>query len=204
MKRVLRIMAMVVLFAASFAVTAWSLAPWTEAGIYVMDVIRLQAARRGVFITHQDIEKSGYLTPIYRVNSLEAENPLVRASMSNVMIRILPLSSLLAFGGSCQVQFGDSEFDLMTGDSLNVDGGAARLTASGNLLIASDVQVKGDVGATGGIVYNLSSGGIVGSTILLRVPKNLDGMLSSPFLSPYVEPGGPGEWRIKQNATPDR
>ncbi|MDR1481644.1 MAG: hypothetical protein LBI74_03365 [Synergistaceae bacterium] len=215
MKRVLWFVLFAVLFAASFTTAAWFLGPWRSAGVYALDLIRLQAARRGIFVTYQSIEKNGYLTPTFNVSGVDAENRFVKLSLSNVSVKLLPWSSLLARGGSCAVEFGDGEINTIVGKRLNIGGGSLNLTASGSLLAASNARIGGDVNVTGSVVYNMSSGNIIGSSLLLRVPEDIDSALSMVVSNPrlggeisgigrYIESSGPGEWRIKQDAAPKK
>jgi hypothetical protein len=212
MKRILWFFTAAGLFFASFTIAAWLFAPWMSAGMYALDVIRLRAAQNGIFMTYQGVEKSGYLTPTFNVNGLDAESKFAKLSLSSVRIKLLPWSSLLARGGSCFVEFGGGEIDTIVGKKLNIDGGRVRLTASGNLLTSSNVRIGGDLNVTGSVVYNMSTRDIIGSSLLLRVPEDVDSalalMVSNPLLggdaSPvgrYIESNSPGEWRIKQNAS---
>jgi hypothetical protein len=215
MKRIFWFIIAAALFFASFVTAAWLFAPWRSAGVYALDVIRLSAARNGIFMTYQGIEKSGYLTPSFSVNNLDAESKFAKLSLSSVRIKLLPWSSLLAQGGSCLVEFDGGEIDTIVGKKLNIDGGGVRLTASGNLLTSSNVQIGGDLNVTGSVVYNMSTKDIIGSSLLLRVPEDIDSALSlmvsnpllggdAPSVSRYIESNNPGEWRIKQSAYPKK
>ncbi|MDR3353660.1 MAG: hypothetical protein LBO21_01325 [Synergistaceae bacterium] len=211
-KRILWFVIAAALFLASFTVTAWFLGPWESAGIYALDTIRLRAAQNGIFMTYQGIEKSGGLTPTFSVNSLDAENRFAKLSLSGVSIKLLPWSSLLARGGSCFVEFGGGEIDTIVGKKLNIDGGRVRLTASGSLLTSSNVRIGGDINVTGGVVYDMSTRSVMGSSLLLKVPEDIDSALNlmvssslkggdTPSVGRYIESSSPGEWRIKQNAS---
>jgi hypothetical protein len=162
-------------------------------------------------MTYQGVEKSGYLTPTFNVSNIDAENMFAKLSLSNVSLKLLPWSSLLARGGSCFVEFGDGEINTVVGKKLNIDGGRVNLTASGSLLTSSNVRIGGDVNVSGSVVYNMSSRNIIGSSLLLRVPEDIDSALSmvlsskifgddSPTIGSYIESSNPGEWRIKQSA----
>jgi hypothetical protein len=205
LKRLLKLAVMAVLFVCSFAVAAWFLAPWESAGIYAMNFIRLRAAEKGVYLMYQNIEKSGYLLPSFSLSGFEAENDSARLSLSDVRIKLLPVSSLLALGGSCFIEFDGGGIDAPLVGKLNLEDGVIRLTATDDMLIASNVRVRGDIGVTGDIVYNTSSGYIVGSTLTLKVPDFIDSLLPmapQPYQS-YIESINPGEWRIKKNESPN-
>ena len=185
----------------AFALGLWLFAPWQSAGIYALDFIRLNSARNGVYMNYDDYESVGVFRPVYQVGKLDIENPFSKVTMSDVTIRVSPLSSLLSGGPVCHVEFAGADVAFLPNNSLTIGRGSAHLAATGDLIQITDANVEGDLQVTGDITYSRGpQRGIRHSTLLLKVPDNINAMLSSPLLSRYVESENPGEWRIKYAA----
>ncbi|MDR3331533.1 MAG: hypothetical protein LBT08_02790 [Synergistaceae bacterium] len=209
MKRLIKFLALLALTMIVFAVTSWLLAPWTQAGIYALDVARLHAANNECYATYRAIEANGRITPIYSIRDLDVErSPYARISFSNVRIKPLPLSSLLAGTATCFIEFDGAEMTAPMNIKLNIGNGSARIAASDSEITATHVIVSGDIRITGGITFDMPGGRIKNSTLAMRVPDSLNSIISSPMaaqiIGQYLESENHGEWRLKYDASPNR
>lgn len=192
--------AFVVLFL--FLLGVWIFAPWQQAGLYVLDSVRLMCAKNGVFMTYSDFSHEGLLSPVFRMKSFDIESPVAKVVMSDVVVEILPIASLISGGASCRVRFGGSEIVMIPNNRLSITHGDVTLSANESSISATGADIAGDLSVTGEATYNRNDGTIPYSTLLLKVPDNLGALLSNPMLSRFIESAGQGEWRIKQNAPP--
>ncbi|MDR1944513.1 MAG: hypothetical protein LBQ19_06790 [Synergistaceae bacterium] len=186
-----------------FAAGVWLFAPWESGGLFVMDKLRIDAARKGVYVNYNGFETSGVIFPVYRIKSLDIDSPFSRTSLTEVRVKVLPLSSILSRGVSCYVEFEHGGSALLTKDKLSHNYGRMKVTASLSGLNLSGVQVGGDLRVSGGLTFDRSLRRVSESTILVGVPDNIDAMMNGPVASQYlggfVEQVNPGEWRIKYN-----
>lgn len=194
-----------VLFAVvSFIGGMWIFAPWENAGIYALDSVALAAAKNGMYVTYDAYESSGIVFPQYTIRGLTLDSPFSRISLSELRIKILPLSSFLARGVSSHVEFnsGEVKFVLTPNAPLTLGQGAFKLTMNASKIKLSNAQIQGDIGVNGNLTYSRSEKRIAESTLSLKVPENINMMLNNPMVSPYLESTTSGEWRLKENATP--
>jgi hypothetical protein len=186
-----------------FSAGVWIFAPWEAGALYALDSIRLIAARNELFMNYSDVESSGVIFPTYHIRSLDVESRVSRTSLSNVIIKVLPLSSLLARGLCCYIEFDGGNTELAAMDDLSHDRGRLRVTASPGSLHVTGAQIEGDVKAYGGIAYDFSQKNITNSTLTIRVPDKIDSMMqmAARQVGRYIEQAGSGEWRVKHDAT---
>jgi hypothetical protein len=162
-----------------------------------------------MYVNYSGFERDGVIFPVYRLRSLDIEGQKVRTSLSNVTLKVLPLSSLLERAPTCYVEFGAGTTSIsfmgnVLDDILSHDGGRLWMTASGKRLKVSGTHIRGDLQISGELDYDRSSGALTNNTILIRAPENMDAMMNNPpasqIVEKYIEPVNPGEWRLKQNA----
>ncbi|MDR1650760.1 MAG: hypothetical protein LBR87_03140 [Synergistaceae bacterium] len=186
------------LLAFTFLAGALLFAPWKEAGLYTFEHIRLEAARRGYFITCERMESSGLFRPSYVLSGLEIEGPAARASMAQVKLDIFPASSLVSGRARCRAVFSDALVKYVPGGELKMTSGEFDISAGIEAVAVRDSLVEGDIGMRGDIVFDIREGAVSESTAVIKVPPLINAVLSSPALSRFVEPSGQGEWRIRE------
>lgn len=203
----LKYIAAVFVFCLFFTAGLWIFAPWEAAGRYVLDKIRLRAANNGMFISFANFETNGVIFPTYTIKNLDIDQSMAKFTLEEANIRILPVSSLFCGGVSCHVSFRKGEGVFMPNNRLSIAGGAFKLSISGSTISVANADIAGDLQATGRLSVDRRSGRVTNSTLSLRVPANIDNLLKNPLfggkINEYAEPGSNGEWRIKQNATPN-
>lgn len=193
----LRILLVALVGLAFFAMGIWFFSPWETGGVYLLDKIRLFAAKNGVYMTYAEATSSGLVFPKYRLKDFSIEGPMFRTAMPEITITVLPFSSLLAGGGSCWVAFHGGEIRLFPDNVLKLEGGGAKFSVSGSSVKISGAKIEGDLEMTGSLAYDRASGGISGSTMRLKAPESIGTMFSNPLFGKYIESVGPGEWRLK-------
>ena len=92
----LRILLVALVGLAFFAMGIWFFSPWETGGVYLLDKIRLFAAKNGVYMTYAEATSSGLVFPKYRLKDFSIEGPMFRTAMPEITITVLPFSSLLA------------------------------------------------------------------------------------------------------------
>jgi hypothetical protein len=191
-----------------FAVGVWLFAPWESGGLYVFDKVRLAAAENGWYLSYSGFESSGTIFPVYSIRSLDVESSFFRTSLSNVRVKVLPLSSFLSGAPTCYVEFGGGGASVcamnnVLNDIFSHSGGTLRLSASGRRLRVSGAYIGGDLQVTGDLDYDRLERRLSTNTIRIKVPESVDAMMNSvgaQYVGRYIESTGPGEWRIKENA----
>ena len=200
--KVLKVLVLALFSIIIFFIGVWIFAPWQQAGLYALDSVRLMCAKSGVFMTYNDFRQEGVLSPTFTMRSFDIESPVAKLALSDVVVEILPLDSLLSGGASCRVRFGRSEIVMMPSNRLSLVRGSVTLAANQSTISASDADIAGELGVTGDATYNRINGTIPHSTLLIKVPENIGMLLSNPMLSRFIESAGQGEWRVKQSAPP--
>jgi hypothetical protein len=202
MKKHIKIIISILFTIMVFLSGVWFFAPWEAGALYALDTIRLGAARNGLFMNYSDLEETGVILPTYHMRSLDIESRVSRTSLSNVMIKVLPLSSLLSRGLCCYIEFDSGNTELAAADALNHDKGRLRVTASPRDLNLSGVQIEGDIKVYGSVVYDVFRRNVTNSTLTIRVPDKIDSMMQIAVrqVGRYIESAGSGEWRIKYDA----
>jgi hypothetical protein len=190
-----------------FAAGVWFFAPWESGGLFVFDKLRLAADAKGCYMNYSGFESRGILLPEYRVRSIDIETAFSRTSISNLRIKLLPLSSILSGSPACYIEFGRGDTTLITNSKLSHERGRFWIAVSRGRLKISGAQLSGDVRISGGLDYDRSGGALSENTLLIRVPENIDSMMKNPigaqYVGRYIESVNSGEWRIKQNAAPN-
>ena len=185
----------------------WIFAPWETAGRYMMDKIRLNAAKNAMFISYANFETNGVIFPTYTIKSLDIDQGMAKFTLAEANIRVLPLSSLLSGGASCHISFRDGMGVLIPDNKLNLTEGGFKLSISRSAIVVANVGIAGDLEATGKLSIDRRNNRVTSSTLTLKVPENIDNALKNPMLGGkilgYLESLPNGEWRIKQNATPN-
>lgn len=193
-------------FVVCFAAGLWVFAPWESAGLYLLDRIRLDAAKNGMFISYGNFEVHGRIFPTYTIKNLDIDQGMMKFTLSEAKVRVLPLSSIASGGGSCLVTFQSGELRFIPDNKLNLSEGGFKLSASPSSIVVANTGITGDIEASGRLLINRKNKSVEESTFLLRVPGTIDNMLKNPVVSgkilEYLEPVSNGEWRIKRNATP--
>ena len=200
--KVLKVLVLALFTIVIFFSGVWVFAPWQQAGLYVLDSVRLMCAKNGVFMTYSDFRQEGVLSPTFKMRSFDIESPVAKLALSDVVVEVLTLESLLSGGASCRVDFGRSEIVMMPNNRLSLVRGSVKLTANENTISARDADIAGELGVTGDATYNRTNGTIPHSTLMIKVPDNIGMLLSNPMLSRFIESAGQGEWRVKQSAPP--
>ncbi|MDR1915501.1 MAG: hypothetical protein LBQ58_02880 [Synergistaceae bacterium] len=179
-------------------------APWSAGGVYILDSIRLNAARKGVYISYNNMRADGAIFPIYHIESIDIESPVSKITVSDITVKMRTLASLLLRGVSFSAYFGNTDILVIPNNSVNLQRGNLNLSATRNAISVSDTDIEGEISVTGDIVYNLVQKKVTESSVAIKVPPNINVLLSSPLLSGYVESTNPGEWRIRYNAVQNR
>ena len=200
--RYLRRLKLPFLVCAVFVVSFWFLAPWERLGACMMTEMKLRAAKNGVYITFSGMETSGLLMPSYLLTDFKVEAPVIMANLSNIKIRLLPLSSLLSGGVACALDFGNGDATLFPKNKLKVLGGGLKLINRASDLKLVNVWLEGDLEMSGQLAYDKREGSITDNALLFKVPESLREMFASPLLEKYIESVSPVEWRIRQDALP--
>ncbi len=195
------------IFCFFLALGLWLFAPWETIGRYAMDKIRLGAAQNGMFISYADFGESGTIFPTYAVRSLDIDQGMAKFTLAEASVKVLPISSLLFGGMSCHISFVGGEGVMIPDSKLKLEAGNLKLSVSGSTIAVANTNVTGELEATGKLSINRKQGRVTTSTLTLRVPQTIDNLLKNPVLSgklhEYFEPVSNGEWRVKQNATPN-
>ena len=184
-----------------FVVGLWFLSPWERLGACMLSEIKLAAAKNGVYITISDMESSGKLTPKYLFRDFEVEAPVVMLKLSDLTVKLLPLSSLTSFSGVCVVSFGEGEITLFPKSKLKIQSGMLRLAANGSGFKITDVEIDGDLKMSGQLAYDKNTKSITDNALTFKVPDSIASMFANPLLERYIESVSPGEWRIRQDAS---
>jgi hypothetical protein len=209
----LRILSGAVFTILVFLAGVWLFAPWENGGLYALDKFRLAAAQKGCYINYSGFESSGAIQPVYRLRSLDIEGSISRATLSDVEVRVLPLSSLLSGAPTCQVEFkgGSGSIILMENvlnDIVKLNGGRFSVSASRGGLSVSRMNIDGEyVQVSGGIDYDRSSRTFTENSVTMTVSNDIDsimGGMGEGYIGRYIERAEPGEWRIRDNAISGR
>jgi hypothetical protein len=206
--KILKIIFSALLTLAAFMAGVWLFAPWEDGGLYAFDKVRLASAEKGWYLSYNGFESSGRIFPEYRIRSLDIEGKLLKTSLADVRVRLLPLSSALAGAPVCYLEFAGGRTSLYVLESVlkdifSHDGGRLWLTLSRKKVKAEGAFVGGDLQVTGDLSYDRGKRAFTENTILIRVPENIDLMMKgvgSQYAGRYLEAAGPGEWRIRENA----
>lgn len=185
----------------------WIFAPWESAGRYFLDKVRLGAAKNGMFISYGNFEVRGHIFPTYTIKNLDIDQGMMKFTLEEVRVRILPLSSLLSRGGSCQITFQSGDVLFIPDNKLHLKEGGFKLSATPSSIVVTNVGINGDLEANGKLSVSRKDRLVEESTFMLRVPGAIDNILKNPVISgkilEYLEPVSDGEWRVKRNATPN-
>ncbi|GHV27871.1 hypothetical protein FACS1894167_03670 [Synergistales bacterium] len=177
----------------------WVFAPWDSFGVYAIEKARLAAAEKNVYLDYNGISVSGVLIPTYTISDVSLNSVLSKTSVSEITVRVLPLSSLLSGGLSLYVWLRSGETAIDTGHKLRHDGGRLKVTSAGDGVIFSNVSIEGDIGILGDIEYTRD--GVSNNALIIKVPDNLDMMMG---FAGFFERAGANEWRLKQNAAAEK
>ncbi|MDR1472694.1 MAG: hypothetical protein LBS75_09230 [Synergistaceae bacterium] len=179
-------------------------APWDMGGMYVLDSIRLEAAKRGVYISYGGMRAEGTIFPVYRIDSVDIESPVSKMTVSDVKVKTRFLASLLSGRASFAAEFGGTDILVIPNNRVNLQRGEADISAAGDAISVSGADIEGEISATGDIVYDIAQRRVTYSTIAIKAPPHINALLGNPLLSRYLESANPGEWRIKSNASQNR
>ncbi len=177
-------------------------APWETLGVLGLDMFRLDAAKRGVYVRYDRFEENGGLIPAYRMRALDVETPMARVSLSNVTVGIPSISGVLSPGNLCRIAFAGGGITLVPNNELVLEAGRVTLgrDREAGALRVSDVQFTGDLQVSGDMTYNLQTRKMIESSIVFTVPDQIGAMLNNPIMARFVESNEKGEWRIRYEA----
>lgn len=195
------------IFCVFLAIGLWLFAPWETIGRYALDRVRLGAAKNGMFISYAGFEENGVIFPTYTVRSLDIDQGMAKFTLSEASLKILPVSSFFFGGMSCHISFLGGQGIMIPNNALNLESGSLKLSVSRSTIVVANTNITGELEATGKLSINRKEGRVTASTLSLRVPQNIDDLFKNPVFSgklgEYLEPVSNGEWRVKQNATPN-
>lgn len=200
----LKFLAASVIALAVFVIGVLFFAPWDAGGVYALDAVRLEAARKNVYISYGGMSSAGLLFPVYHIDSIDIESPVSKVTISDVTLKARFLASVLSEGVSIAVEFGGADILVVPNNRVNLRRGSVKISAAGDVISASDTDIEGEISATGDIVYNTAQRRVTDSSIAITVPPGINALLSSPMLGRYLESANSGEWRIKHNASQNR
>jgi hypothetical protein len=189
---------------AAFAAGMFYFAPLDSGGLYAIDAIRLSAAQRGVYMTYDDLRRSGRVYPSYQIKDVGIDASMVRISISSLKVRPRLLSSALRGAARLEIEFGGAEIAMLPNNKFSVGRGSLTIEASGTDFKILGANVEGDIGAKGDITYNIAQGAITDSTMSISAPDSVSAMLGGPLTGRYLERGEQGEWRVRKNAAQNR
>ncbi|MDR1509904.1 MAG: hypothetical protein LBS53_09730 [Synergistaceae bacterium] len=190
---------------AMFSVSVFSaglciFAPWDEGVNLAFHAVRLEAARRGYYVTYDGVERDGFFPPSYRFGELDVEGPMAKATFSDVVVKLEPAASALSRSASFHAAFGGSAVRYIPNGGFALERGQMDISAGKGIIAVSDADIKGDVNITGDMVLNAEEGSITESTMYIGVPPEMGAILGSPAMNRFVESVSPGKWRIRENA----
>jgi hypothetical protein len=175
-------------------------APWQTLAVYGLDSFRLDAAKNGVYVSYENLDTSGALSPTYSMRAFDVETPMALVSLTGVRVEILPISSLMSSGAVCRVYFSGGTITLVPNTKLELSDGHVKLAMTRETLRATDAQFSGDVQLAGNLIYDVGTKKIRESSIAFSVPEEINAMLKNPIMARFVESNENGEWRIRYEA----
>jgi hypothetical protein len=178
----------------------WVFAPWDECAEFALNAARLEAARRGYYVTYGGMEQKGLFPPSYHFKEMDVEGPMIKATFSDLTVMSEPVSSVLSRRASFRIGFGGATVRYIPDNSLLLARGEVRVAAGAGVISVSDADIGGDIELTGGMVFDVEAGNIRESTMILSVTPEIGVIFGSSMLNRFVESVSPGKWRIKENA----
>jgi hypothetical protein len=198
--RFLRYFLYSVFFAAALLAGMWIFAPWNECAELAFNSARLEAARRGYYVTYGGMEQEGIFPPSYRFREMDVEGPMTKATFSDVTVRLEPAGSILSRRASLRIGFGEATVKYLPDNSLFLERGEVSVAAGAGVISVSDADIGGDLELPGDMVFDVEAGNIRESTMTFSVPPEIGVILGSSVMNRFVESVSPGKWRIRENA----
>ncbi|MDR1137311.1 MAG: hypothetical protein LBK91_03210 [Synergistaceae bacterium] len=192
-----------VFFVAVFSAGLWIFAPWDEGAEMALCTVKLEAARRGYYLTCDGVRREGFLFPSYHFNEIDVEGPMIKATFSDFTVNLEPVRSFLYRRASFRAEFGGAAVRYVPNNSFAMGRGETGVSAGNGAIVISNADIEGDVAITGDMVFDAKTNSITESTMTLTVPPEMGMILGTPMMNRFVESVSPGKWRIRENAGGD-
>jgi hypothetical protein len=125
---------------------------------------------------------------------------MTKITFSDVKATVYPLSSIMSRSARMRLQFGETGVLFIPNNSLSLKSGEMDISAAGNLVSVTNMNVEGDVQLSGDNMFDAGALAITESTATVKVPPLVNALFGTQAAARFVEPISPGEWRIKKNA----
>jgi hypothetical protein len=191
-----------VFFAAAALVGLWVFAPWDECAMLALNAARLEAARRGYYVTYGGMEQDGIFPLSYRFREMDIEGPMIKATFSDCVIKLKPAVSVFSRRVSLHAGFGGATVRYIPDNNFVMDSGEMDVAVGNGIIAVSDADIGGDIELAGDMVFDVETESITESTMILGVPQEIGMILGA--MNRFVESVSPGKWRIRENADGSR
>jgi hypothetical protein len=202
--RFLRYFLYAVFLTAALSAGLWIFAPWNECAMLALSAARLEAARGGFYVTYGGMERKGLFPPSYHFKEVDVEGPMIKATFSDFIVKLKPVSSIFTLSASFHAGFGGAAVRYIPDNGFVMGRGKMNVAAGNGVIAVSDVDVEGDITLTGDMVFDVEARSITESTVILGASQEIGVILGSPMMSGFFESVSPGKWRIKENAFGNR
>lgn len=149
----------------------------------------------GVSLSSKGFAVDGIL-PCLEIQGLELQLIMVPIKISRLRVDLDLGGSLLSLYPVFDVDIDRAVMDI-AGDSLSFKGSLAASAKSDNLSI-KNVVLDGDISARGGMNLSLKDKKIVFADMTLKMPSEMDGVMSAASAIVPIERGSDGLWNLKR------
>jgi hypothetical protein len=192
------------LFVVVFMVGLWVCAPWDECGALAFEEIRAAAARKGYYVTCENMRHEGLFPPLYRFAKVDVEGPMTKVTFSEATVKLAPIRSLMSRKAAFHAEFSGAGVKYIPKNEFSVKGGEMNVRAGASVVLLDNIAVDGDLKMTGDMTLDVMNQVILESSVVMTVPQEINIMLNTPIMGRFIESVSPGEWRIKPSANQNK
>lgn len=192
MMKLLKAIAVLVLFIGGFLASLWFFLPWREVGAAAMSVASSQLERRGMRISYSGVDDAdgGFTVRDLSVGGF------VSLSLESVTITPQMSASIMALAPMCAVSFKGGSMTM--GQAMDLGSGRFLLTAGRDEIMLENIRTNGDFALNGFMSMIPSTMKIGRAEASLRVPESFESNMETltNFL-PLVREGN-GNWFLRR------
>ncbi len=196
MRSSFRFIFLIFMFLLLFFSFSWLLFPWEGAGSFVLGRIQNELQTRGVYVNYEDLNRENLVDPVLVMKDTSLVYLMGNLQVGVVKVSPDIVSSILSLKPSLRVSLQEGIVFIGGEESGTFGNGEFILRVLPGKIFVDEVSFKGDISASGDMVFDTSAGGINSASLVFRVPEKLEVFLKALSRSRTLNKNNSGEWQF--------